>query len=75
MPYIYRSRTYTWNIHGIYRLYTSSGFQMLSLGAAGAAAPAFKFTGIIWNLATPDIRVEGFFNIEAFVIERIFNIE
>ncbi len=28
MPYIYRRRTYTWNIHGIFRLYTSSGFQM-----------------------------------------------
>ncbi len=30
MPYIYRRRTYTWNIIGIYRLYhdTSSGFQM-----------------------------------------------
>ncbi len=30
MPYIYRRRTYTWNIHGIYRLYNSLGFQMMS---------------------------------------------
>ncbi len=28
MPYIYSCSTYTWNIHGIYRLYTSSGFQL-----------------------------------------------
>ncbi len=30
MPYIYRRPIYTWNIHGIYWLYTSSGFQMKS---------------------------------------------
>jgi hypothetical protein len=31
MPYMYRRRTSTWNIHGIYRLYTSLGFQMYVL--------------------------------------------
>ena len=29
----------------------------------------------IWNLATPDIRVEGCFDIEAFDIEGCFDIE